>query len=108
MEVPCSPSISPGPYGQGPQFYYHNDPKFEPRREKTGFLHMLKTKLQISFAVTAKLISAFVFAIQILQSLYFLNLKFQASNHLMWLYSLVCVGPGRNPEDQFSHNEAHI
>ena len=35
---------------------------FEPRREKTGFLHMRKTKMQISFAVTAKLISAFVFA----------------------------------------------
>ena len=30
---------------------------YEPRREKTGF-----TKTQISFAVTAKLISAFVFA----------------------------------------------
>ena len=34
----------------------------EPRREKTGFLHIRKTKTQISFAVTAKLISAFVFA----------------------------------------------
>ena len=33
----------------------------EPRREKTGFLHMRKTETQISFAVTAKLISAFVF-----------------------------------------------
>ena len=35
---------------------------FEPRHEKTGFLHMRKTKTQISFTVTAKLISAFVFA----------------------------------------------
>ena len=35
---------------------------FEPRREKTNILHMQKTKTQISFAVTAKLISAFVFA----------------------------------------------
>ena len=35
---------------------------FEPCREKTGFLHMRKTKTQISFVVTAKLISAFVFA----------------------------------------------
>ena len=33
--------------------------------------------------VTAKLISAFVFATQIVQSLYFLNLKFQASSHLL-------------------------
>ena len=45
----------------------------------------------------ADLISAFVFATRIVQSLYFLNPKFQASGHLLWLYSLVCVGPGRKP-----------
>ena len=56
-----------------------------------------KTKTQISCAVTAKLINAFVFATRILQSLYFLNPKFQAFSHLVWLYSLVCVGPGRKP-----------
>ena len=66
-------------------------------REKTGFLHMRKTKTQISFAVTAKLISAFVFATRIVQSLYFLNLKFQASSYLLWLHSPVCVGPGQKP-----------
>ena len=54
-------------------------------------------KTQISFAVTAKLISAFVFTTRIVQSLYFLNPKFQASSHLLWLYSPVCVGPGRKP-----------
>ena len=69
---------------------------FEPRREKIGFLHMRKQN-EISFAVTAKLISAFVFAIRIVQSLFYLNLKFQASSHLVWLYSPVCVGPGRKP-----------
>ena len=42
-----------------------------------------KTKTQISFAVTAKLISAFVFATRIVQSLFFLNPKFQASSHLL-------------------------
>ena len=26
-----------------------------------------------------------------------LNPKLQASSHLVWLYSLVCVGPGRKP-----------
>ena len=31
------------------------------------------------------------------QPLYFLNTKCQASSHLVWLYSLVCVGPGRKP-----------
>ena len=56
-----------------------------------------KTKAQISFAVTVKLISAFVFATLIVQSLFYLNPKFQASSHLLWLYSLVCVGPGQKP-----------
>ena len=51
----------------------------------------------LSFAVTAKLISAFVFATRIVHSLYFLNLKFQASSHLLWLCRLVCVGPDRKP-----------
>ena len=45
----------------------------------------------------ADLISAFVFAIRIVQSLFYLNPKFQRSSHLLWLYSLVCVGPGRKP-----------
>ena len=69
---------------------------YEPRREKTGFLHMRK-QTQISFAVTAKLIGAFVFATRIVQSLYFLYTKLQASSHLLLLYSPVCVGPGRKP-----------
>ena len=56
-----------------------------------------KTKMQISFAVTAKLISAFIFTTQIVQSLYFLNPKIQVSSHPKWLQSLVCVGPGRKP-----------
>ena len=34
-------------------------------------------------------------AIRIVQSLYLINPKFQASSHLLWLYRLVCVGPGR-------------
>ena len=59
---------------------------YESRHEKTSVLHMrkqfayAKTKTQISFAVTAKLISTFVFATQIVRSLYFLNPKFQASS----------------------------
>ena len=57
----------------------------------------VKTKPQISCAVTAQLISAFDFATHIVQSLFFLNPKFQASSHLLWLHSLVCVRPGRKP-----------
>ena len=52
-----------------------------------------KTKMQISFAVTAKLISAFVFATRIVQYLSFLNTKLQASSNFLRLCSLICVGP---------------
>ena len=34
---------------------------------------------------------------EVVQFLYFLNPKFQASSHLLWRYSPVCVGPGRKP-----------
>ena len=57
----------------------------------------VKTKMQISFAVTAKLISVFVFGTRIVQSFCLPNPKFQVSSHLLWLYSPVCVGPGRKP-----------
>ena len=75
---------------------------------KPFFFAYAKTKTQISFAVTAKLISAFVFPTPRVLSLYFLNMKFQASSHLVWSYSLVCVRPGGKPEDQFCHNEAPL
>ena len=45
--------------------------------------HAPKTKAQISFAVNAKLISAFVFATGMVQFLFFLNPKFQASIYLV-------------------------
>ena len=68
-----------------------------------------KTKTQISCAVLAQLISAFVFATWIVQSLFYLNPKCQASSHLLWLYSRVCVGPGPgNPEGRFAYNEARF
>ena len=85
----------------GPTFHlsntsFHKGDKwlqYEPRREKTGYLHMRKQRRRSA----AKLISAFVFATRIVQSLYFLNPKFRASSHLLWLHSPVCVRPGRNP-----------
>ena len=61
--------------------------------EKTHFLQMRKQRHRS----TAQLISAFVFDSWIVQSLFYLNPKFQASSHLLWLYSLVCDGPGRKP-----------
>ena len=63
-----------------------------------------KTKALISFAFTARLISAFVFATRILQSLYFLNPKFQASSCTAWVVSYLV----EYPEDRFSQNEAHM
>ena len=65
---------------------------FEPHYEKTNNLHMRKQRL-----VTAKLISAFVFATRIVTFLSFLNPKFQASINLLCLYSSVCVEPVRKP-----------
>ena len=56
-----------------------------------------KTEAHISFAVTVKLISAFVFAARIVQFIYFLNPKFLASSHLLCSYSSVCVRPVRKP-----------
>ena len=50
---------------------------------KPAFLHMRKQRNREAdqrLRVTAKLISAFVFATRIVQSLYFLNPKFQASS----------------------------
>ena len=64
---------------------------------KPFFFAYAKTKTQTSFSVTAHLISAFVFATHIVQFPYFLHSKLQVSSHLLWLYSLVCVGPGRKP-----------
>ena len=68
-----------------------------------------ENKGAVQLAVTEKLISAFVFATQIVQSLFFLNPKFQASSHLRWLYSLVCVGPGWKPRRPvFSERGSYI
>ena len=51
---------------------------------------------------------AFVFATRIVQFLFYLNPKFQASSSFLCLYRLVCVGPVRKPHCLFSHEVAHI
>ena len=74
-----------------------------------------KTKMRISWAVTAQLISAvtaqlisaFVFAILIVQSIFNVHPKFPASSNLLWLHSPICAGPRRN-HDRFSHNEDQL
>ena len=64
-----------------------------------------KTKTK---TVTAKLISAFVFATRIVQFLFYLNPKFQASSSFLCLYKLICVGPVRKPHCWFSHEAAQM
>ena len=82
---------------------------YEPPHGKTNYLHRRKQRHRSAcFAVTAKLISAFVFATRIVQFLFYLNPKFQASSSFLCLYRLVCVGPVRKPHCWFFHEVAHI
>ena len=53
-------------------------------------------------------ISVFVFATRIVQFLFYLNPKVQASSSFLCLYRSVCVGPGRKPLCWFSQEAAHI
>ena len=53
----------------------------EPPYQKTN----ANTKTQISYAVTGEPNGAFDFATRIVQSLFFVDPKFQASNLLLWL-----------------------
>ena len=73
--------------------------KYEPHHEKTCFLHICKNKgtvqLRDNHAADLRLCFSYIE-----QSLYFLNLKFQTSSHLLWLYSPSCVRPGRKPQRQ--------
>ena len=48
--------------------------------------------------ITAQLISPFIFGTQLVQHLFYLNRKFQASQCFLRLYRLVCVGPAEKPK----------
>ena len=67
-----------------------------------------KTKTQISFAVTAKLISAFVFTTYLEQFLFFLNRNLKPLAIFCSCTAWFVSDQVGNPEDRFSHNEAHI
>ena len=88
-------------YISGLLYYYLVCYKWAATWENRIFAYA-KTKPQISCAVTAQLISAFVFATWIVQSLYFLNPNFKP-------LAIFCDFPARfvwdlvgNPEDRFS------
>ena len=67
---------------------------------KLVFFAYAKTKTQISFALTGKLISAFVFAIRLVKSLYYLNSDISSLSHLLWLYGL-CRTRSETPKTGF-------
>ena len=58
--------------------------------------------------VTAKLISVFDFATRVVQFLFYINPKFQASSSFLCLYWPVCVGPVWKPRCWFSHEAAQM
>ena len=76
----------------------------EPPHGKTNNLHMRKQRRRSA----SRLISAFVFATRIVQFLFYLNPKFQASSSFLCLYSPVCDGPVRKPHCWFFHEVAQI
>ena len=75
---------------------------------RKAFFAYAKTKTQISFAVTAKLNSAFVIAIRMVHCLYYLNPKFKPLAILCGCKVRFVSGLIVNPEDRFSHIEAHL
>ena len=58
--------------------------------------------------ITVQLIRAFVFATLIVQTLFFLNLKFQVSSHLLWSTAQFLSDLVGNPVDRFFRIAAHI
>ena len=85
----------------------------EPRHEKTHILHMRNITTQISYAVTAQLISAFVFATRTVQFIFFLNPKFPASSRILSSSRSVLVWldlcrPVRKPHCWLPHDAAQM
>ena len=77
-------------------------------KKKTDF-RLCKNKDTVQLAVSAQLISIFVFAVSwIVQLLLNLYPKFQDSSFLLWVYRTVCVRPGWKSQRLFSHVTAHM
>ena len=68
-----------------------NNAYYEPRHEKTCFLHICENKEADQLCGNRATDQHLCFRYM---SFFFLNQKFQASSHHLWQYSLVCVGPG--------------
>ena len=74
---------------------------------RNAFLHMQKKKMQISFTVITKLITALGFATRTVHCLYFINQKFQASSNLA-VQSDLCQTWSETPKSCFLLGAAHI
>ena len=61
---------------------------YERHQGKTVFLHTRNQRCRSALRYPLT---------QIVQSFFFINLKLQASRHILQLYSPVCVGPGQKP-----------
>ena len=89
---------------------FYSIPQIEPPRGKTNNLHMRKQRRMLA-SVSAKLISAFVSAKRIVQSVFYLYPKFQASSTFLCLCSSVCVGPVQKPHTTllvFQRGGSHV
>ena len=67
----------------------------EPRRERKPPFCICENKDADQLRGNREADQRLVFATRIIESLYFLNPKLQASSHLLWVHSPVCVGPGQ-------------
>ena len=79
----------------------------EPPHGKTNNMHRRKQKVD-QLRGNHEAISAFVFATRIVQFLFYLNLKFQASSSFLCLCRPVCAGPVRKPHCWFFHEAVQI
>ena len=81
---------------------------FEPPHGKTNRICIGENKGADQLRSNCEADQRLCFRYTIVQFLYFSNPKFQASSHLLCLYSPVCVGPVRKPHCWFSHEVAHF
>ena len=72
------------------------------------FIIFLTRRSVLTQGKPVQLISTFNFTIKIVQSLFFLIPKFQASTYLLGLYSLVCFRPGLKPRKQIFCDAADL
>ena len=69
--------------------------EFRRRCRQTSDTHMSCVMRKPAFCLSENKYADQLCGTRIVQPLFLLNTKFQASSHLLWLHSPVCAGPGR-------------